>query len=69
MPQEAKVAALEHLVVALLSEIQRLGGSRIENIYDAARASILEGNYPSDDDSRYAAKGALEDMATLIPVR
>jgi len=66
MTQEAKIVALEHLVAQLVNQIHKLGGARSENIYEAAIASVMNSEYIDDQELKYAAKGALEDMATVI---
>lgn len=66
MSQEAKILALEHLVAQLVNQIHQSGGGRSENIYQAAITAVMTSEYIDDQELKYAAKGALEDMATVI---
>ncbi|MCM2461040.1 hypothetical protein HGO40_11170 [Pseudomonas sp. CG7] len=66
MSQEAKIIALEHLVVRLMKELQVKSGISSNIIFEKARTEILTSNYPGDPERQEAAKGALEDLAALI---
>ncbi|MNH35364.1 hypothetical protein D3C79_960380 [compost metagenome] len=66
MSQEAKIIALEHLVLVLLQELEaRIGIDQGEMIGRALK-SIHEGLYPHDQELKEAVAGALKDAASLI---
>lgn len=66
MSQEAKIIALEHLVVRLMKELQLRSGISSNVIFESARTEIMTSKYPGDPERQDAAKGALEDLAALI---
>jgi len=66
MSNEAKVIALEHLVVALLKDLEVRKGIPSQPIVEAALHSIKHSDYPGDAERRLEAVGALQDLWSLI---
>jgi hypothetical protein len=66
MSQEAKVIALEHMVVTLMKELETRCGSQPEVLVDRAIHSMKTANYPGEADRSSAAVGALQDLWALL---
>lgn len=66
MSQEAKIIALEHLVLVLLRELDARIGIDQGELIGRALKSVHEGPYPHDQDLKEAVTGALKDAASLI---
>ncbi|EGH74631.1 hypothetical protein [Pseudomonas syringae] len=66
MSQEAKVIALEHLVLTLLEDMKVRGGSQPDALVERAIRSIKSSRYPGDEERTEAAVGALKDLWTLV---
>ncbi|KPW36955.1 MULTISPECIES: hypothetical protein [Pseudomonas syringae group] len=66
MSQEAKVIALEHLVLTLLEDMKVRSGSHPEALVERAISSIRSSSYPGDEERMQAAVGALKDLWTLV---
>ncbi|AKF46365.1 hypothetical protein ACQJ22_01230 [Pseudomonas fragariae (ex Marin et al. 2024)] len=66
MSQEAKVIALEHLVLTLLDEMRVRCGSLPDALVERAISSIKSSKYPGDEERSEAAVGALKDLCTLV---
>lgn len=69
MSQDAKVIALEHLVLTLLAEMELRCGSQPESLVEKAISSIKTASYPGDPERTDAAVGALQDAWTLIGLK
>ncbi|MCF5225751.1 hypothetical protein [Pseudomonas syringae] len=66
MSQEAKVIALEHLVITLIKELKVSQEIQPEIVYEQALYSIMSGRYPAEQEKKTAAAGALQDVVALI---
>ncbi|WP_433766671.1 hypothetical protein [Pseudomonas putida] len=62
MDESARLAALEHLVIALIKENSLRAGFPPDSVFKAAAGSIMGSNGPGGPKEKSAAREALENI-------
>ena len=66
MDQEARIAALEYLVAALLRERRDRDGKPIDGVLDRVHDSFFGSDGPGNPQTKAAAADALKNLRQLI---
>lgn len=65
MSQEARINALEHLVVVMAKYLEQSGVSS-ETVFEYTQASLMGSNGPGGTTQKSEAVSALNDLKTLL---
>jgi len=69
MDADARLAALEHLVIALLKEQSLRAGHPPEAVFNIAAGSIMGSNGPGGPKEKAEARKALENIQLMTGVK